>query len=48
MHVDVRPFWPLHQGNPMQGWITIEQLQWGCVLAGVLGIAVLAIGKRRG
>ena len=48
MHVDVRPFWPLYPGNPMQGWIAIERLQWGCVAAGVLGIAVLAIVKRHG
>lgn len=47
MHMDVRPFLPLVQGNPLQGLITIEQLQWACVAAGVLGITVLAILKRK-
>jgi hypothetical protein len=47
MHVDVRPFWPLHPGNPMQGWITVEALQWACVAAGVLGVAVLALLRAR-
>ena len=47
MHMDVRPFWPLVQGNPLQGLIAIEQLQWTCVVAGVLGIGVLAILKQK-
>jgi len=41
MHVDVRPFWPLIAGNPLQGLISIELLQWVCVGAGVLGIGIL-------
>ncbi|MCX7139723.1 MAG: hypothetical protein NT123_01205 [Proteobacteria bacterium] len=47
MHADVRPFWPFLQGNPMQGLVSIEQLQWACVLAGVLGLTLLAIMKRK-
>ena len=46
MHVDVRPFWPFVAANPMQGWVSIEALQWGCVAAGVAGLALLA--ARRG
>lgn len=46
MHADVRPFWPIQEANTLQGLITIEQLQWTCASAGVLGLAVLAIGKR--
>lgn len=46
MHVDVRPFWPFLAANPMQGWVSIEALQWGCVAAGVVGLALLA--ARRG
>lgn len=46
MHVDVRPFWPFVAANPMQGWISIEALQWGCVAAGVAGLALLAARKR--
>ena len=46
MHVDVRPFWPIAKANPLQGLIEIEHLQWGCVIAGVIGIGALAIKKR--
>lgn len=47
MHVDVRPFWPLSAANPMQGWVSVEMLQWGCVAAGVLGVAALVLARRR-
>lgn len=47
MHGDVRPFWPLHEGNPMVGWIALSALHWGCAGAGALGVAFLAIGRRR-
>jgi len=41
MHVDVRPLWPLVAGNPMQGLIGIDVLQWLCTGAGAFGIAIL-------
>ena len=47
MHVDVRPFWPLDDRNLMQGIVSVEQLQWSCAAAGVVGLGVLAIVKRR-
>ena len=47
MHVDVHPLWPLVQGNPWQGAVNVEQLQWGCVAAGLTGLAGLAVGRRR-
>jgi len=47
MHLDVRPFWPIIQENPLQGLIAVEQLQWGCLVAGALGIAVLAMPSRK-
>jgi hypothetical protein len=47
MHADVRPFWPLQEANTLQGLITIEQLQWACVIAGVLGLALLTLARRR-
>lgn len=47
MHVDVRPFWPFVHENPLQGLISIDQLQWTCVVTGVLGIFLLAILKRK-
>ena len=47
MHSDVRPFWPFVAGNPMQGAIAIETLQWICVVAGVLGVGALALVKQK-
>jgi hypothetical protein len=47
MHVDVRPLWPLSAANELQGLVTIEQLQWGCVIAGIVGVAVLAATRKR-
>lgn len=46
MHGDVRPFWPFHAGNPMQGLVPLEWLHAGCVAAGVLGVAILALRRR--
>lgn len=46
MHVDVRPFWPFISVNPLQALISIEQLQWACVAAGVLGIGILVIQRQ--
>jgi hypothetical protein len=46
MHLDVRPFWPFVSVNPLQALIGIEQLQWACIAAGVLGIGILAILRR--
>ena len=47
MHVDVHPLWPLVKGNPWQGVVSVEALQWGCVAAGVLGLVVLAAFRQR-
>ncbi len=47
MHVDVHPLWPLMQGNPWQGLISVEALQWGCVAAGLVGLALLAMSRFR-
>ena len=47
MHADVRPYWPLAPDNPLQGIIEIETLQWGCVVAGSIGLGVLALRARR-
>lgn len=47
MHADVRPLWPLSAANPLQGIVTIEVLQWSCVAAGLAGVALLAIARRR-
>lgn len=41
MHVDVRPFWPLLAGNPLQGLIAMNALHLACVIAGLVGIGIL-------
>jgi hypothetical protein len=46
MHVDVRLLWPFRHENPLQGLITIEQLQWSCAIAGIVGVALLVLAKR--
>ena len=38
--------WPLEDRNPLQGIVSIGQLQWGCVAAGVVGLVVLAFRRR--
>jgi len=47
MHADMRPFAPFWGGAPWLGIVTIETLQWLCVLAGVIGIAGLALLRWR-
>ena len=47
MHGDVRPYWPLMQGNPLLGLISLELLHSSCVVAGALGLGVLALRARR-
>ncbi|MFZ4534915.1 hypothetical protein [Propionivibrio sp.] len=34
MHADVEPLWPLIQGNPWRGMISLESLHWSCIVAG--------------
>jgi hypothetical protein len=43
MHVDVRAFAPFSDWNALQGLVSIEALQLGCVLAGLAGLTVLAL-----
>lgn len=43
MHVDVRPFWPVLAGNPLQGLIDIDVLHLACVAAGIAGAVLLLV-----
>lgn len=43
MHADMRPWWPLGTGNGLLGLISIEQLHTACLVAGLLGTAVIAV-----
>ena len=47
MHVDVRPFAPFSAASPWLQAVTIETLQWLCVLAGAVGVAGLALLRWR-
>ena len=47
MHADMRPFAPFSAASPWLGVVSIETLQWLCVLAGVIGVAGLALLRWR-
>jgi hypothetical protein len=40
MHADMRPFAPFSDANPFLASISVEALQWSCVIAGVAGVAI--------
>ncbi|HLB17277.1 MAG TPA: DUF4184 family protein [Burkholderiales bacterium] len=48
MHVDVLAFAPFSERNALQGLISIDALHLGCVLAGLAGLAALALPMVRG
>jgi len=43
MHVDVRPLAPLIAANDWQGLVSIETLHAACVVAGLLGLALVTL-----
>jgi hypothetical protein len=43
MHPDMRPWWPLSNGNGLLGAIDVGWLHAGCALAAVLGAAGVAL-----
>lgn len=43
MHADMHPFAPLTANNPLLGRVSLGSLHWGLMLAGVLGLALLAL-----
>jgi hypothetical protein len=47
MHADLRPFAPFSAARPWLGAITIEQLHLSCIVAGIAGIALLALLRWR-
>lgn len=42
MHVDVSPLWPLIDGNPIQGWMTVDMLHELCTGSALLAGAIAA------
>ncbi len=47
MHADIEPFQPWTAENPLRGLVGLEALHVGCLLAGVVGILLLAIRRAR-
>jgi len=43
MHTDVLPLAPFSQTNALHGMISIEELYWGCAIAGLLGLLAAAV-----
>jgi hypothetical protein len=41
MHADIRPFWPLLDGNPWLGAVSIETLHLACYALGALGLLLV-------
>jgi hypothetical protein len=47
MHGDIEPFQPWTAANPLHGLLAVDVLQFGCVLAGVVGAVLVAIWRAR-
>jgi hypothetical protein len=43
MHRDMRPFLPWSASNPLLGFISVETLEVGCEVAGLVGLVFLGI-----
>ena len=48
MHADMRPWWPFRTDNPLLYLMGIDRLHLACALAGLLGLAVIALRAKRG
>jgi membrane-bound metal-dependent hydrolase YbcI (DUF457 family) len=46
MHPEIRPFAPFAEGNPFYSAIGLGALHWFCVIAGLVGLAVLWLRER--
>jgi membrane-bound metal-dependent hydrolase YbcI (DUF457 family) len=42
MHRDMDPLWPLAAGNPLLGLMSVEGLHVLCLVAGLLGLLIIA------
>lgn len=47
MHPDMRPWWPLAEGNGLLALISTGELHLVCIAMGVVGGAVIALRARR-
>lgn len=45
MHFDMAPYAPFVSGNPLAGWISVAQLQWACLMAGIAGLPMVYLSS---
>ena len=43
MHSDIRPLAPFSQGNPPFQAVSLSTLHWSCLVAGILGLALIGV-----
>jgi membrane-bound metal-dependent hydrolase YbcI (DUF457 family) len=48
MHADMRPFAPWSDENPFLHVISLGALHLGCMIAGVVGLSIVLMRRRRG
>ena len=41
MHSDLRPFWPVYDGNPLLNLVSLGVLHLACIATGLFGAALL-------
>jgi hypothetical protein len=46
MHADIQPFRPFSEANPLYQAVGLGPLHLACVLAGLIGLALLALRRR--
>jgi membrane-bound metal-dependent hydrolase YbcI (DUF457 family) len=47
MHTDIRPLLPFATGNPFLAWLSLGALHLACVVAGLIGLALLGLRAAR-
>jgi hypothetical protein len=45
MHQDIQPLWPFTKANEMLGAISLAGLHSGCVIAGLVGLAIMLLNR---
>lgn len=45
MHQDIQPLWPFTKANEMLGAINLASLHRGCVIAGLVGLAIMFVNR---
>ena len=45
MHQDIQPLWPFTKANEMLGAVSLASLHRGCVIAGLVGLAIMFVNR---